>query len=66
MSAYEPRGPGSMTRLGTYFQSVFLSSSLFSILMLNYFIEKGHRQTDQKCHPLTFYIELCMKSMGLG
>ena len=47
LSAFETRGPGSIPRMDTYFQSVFFSSSLFSILMLNYFIEKGHHQNDQ-------------------
>ena len=34
--------------------------------MLNYFIEKEHHQNDENGQPLTFYIELCMKSMGVG
>ena len=34
--------------------------------MLNYFIEKGHHQNDRNGQPLTFNIELCMKTMGVG
>ena len=34
--------------------------------MLNYFIENGHHQNDRNDQPLTFYIELCMKYMGVG
>ena len=63
--AYETRGPGWNRRVGRVFQSVF-SSSLFSILMMNYFIQKGHYQNDRNGQSLTFYIELCMKSMGVG
>ena len=65
--ACQPMKPkaGWIPRVGTYFQSVF-SSSLFSILTLNYFIEKGHQQNDRNGQPLIFYIELCMKSMGVG
>ena len=47
-------------------ESMRLSSSLFSILMLNYFIEKVHHQNDRNGQPLTLYIELCMKSMEVG
>ena len=34
--------------------------------MLNYFIENAHHQNDRNDQPLTFYIELCMKYMGVG
>ena len=34
--------------------------------MLNYFIEKKHHQNDLNSQPLTFYIELCTKSIGVG
>ena len=34
--------------------------------MLNYFIENWHPQNDRNGQPLTFYIELCVKFMGVG
>ena len=34
--------------------------------MLNYFIEKEHHQNDRNGQPLTFYIELCTKYIGVG
>ena len=65
VSAYETRGPGSIPRVGMYFNA-FFSSSLLSIWMLNYFIEKVHHQNERNGQPLTFYIELCMKLMRVG
>ena len=40
-------------------------SSLFSILMLNYFIENGQYQNDWNGQPLTFHIQLCLKYIGV-
>ena len=51
--------------MGTYF-SVFFFSLRFSILMLKYLIEKGHRQSDRNDQPLNYDIELSMKPMGVG
>ena len=34
--------------------------------MMNYFIEKLHHQNDRNGQPLTFYIGLYMKYMGVG
>ena len=57
VSTYDTRGPRPTPMVGMYFQSVCFSSSLFSILMLNYFIEKGYHQNDRNGQLLTFYIE---------
>ena len=34
--------------------------------MLNYLKEYGHHQNDRNGQLLTFYIELCIKRMGVG
>ena len=58
--AYETRGPGLIPRVGTYFQCVFFSS-LLSILMMNYFIEKWHHQK-QKWLTFNFLYRIMHKT----
>ena len=62
VSAYETRGPRSIPWVGTYFQTVFFSSSFFAI-NTKLLHKKGHHQNDGNGQSLTFDIELCMKSM---
>ena len=53
--------------MGGHLLYIIFSSSFFIAKMLNYFLQViGHYINDKKVHPLTFYIELSSKSVGVG
>ena len=59
------RGPGSI--LGGHLLYIVFFCLLFSIIMLNYFLQViWNYINDKKLHSLTFYIELFSISVGTG
>ena len=44
--------------------SLFFLLPFFGILMLNYFIERGHHQNDRNGQPLTFFYKIMHEIYG--